>query len=73
MTPQQGKILQYLRKHGSIEPLEGLHQCGSYRLAARIYELRQMGHKIETVLVRTIGGDRIAQYHYMGGPKDGKH
>jgi len=44
-------ILEYMRKNGSITPLEALHHCGCFRLGARIFDLKDMGVPIETVMV----------------------
>lgn len=48
MSPQCRMILRYLHHHGSITPLQALRVCKSFRLSARILELRQAGHKITT-------------------------
>ena len=45
------KVLGYLKKHGSITPMEALREFGCYRLGARIYDLRQSGVKIKTEFV----------------------
>lgn len=52
MMTQSEMILEYLKKHGSITPLEALEECGSMRLSARIKELRDGGHNIVTVNVQ---------------------
>ena len=44
-----------------ITALEALRECGSLRLAARIADLRFMGHDIESRMV-TINGKRVARY-----------
>ena len=38
----------HLRKEGSINPMEALNRYGCFRLASRIYELRDKGMKIKT-------------------------
>lgn len=53
MTQNQ-KILQHLKLHGSITPVEALRDYGCMRLAARIANLRQSGHKIAAELVTGI-------------------
>lgn len=45
------KILEYMRQHGSITPMEALREFGCYRLGARIYDLRRSGVRIKTELV----------------------
>ena len=44
-------ILRHLKERGSITPLEALYLYGCMRLGARIWELRQAGHKIKKVMV----------------------
>lgn len=45
---QKNRILGHLRRHKTINPLQALDKYGCYRLAARISELREQGHKILT-------------------------
>jgi hypothetical protein len=44
-------ILAHLKKHRSIMPLQALNLYGIYRLGARIFDLRNDGHKIETQMI----------------------
>ena len=37
-------VLEYLREHQTITPLEAFSKLGCYRLGARIYDLRCEGH-----------------------------
>lgn len=60
---QTDAILGYLKRRRTITPLEALDQLGCYRLAARVNELRAMGHGIETHMVEK-NGKRFAQYRY---------
>lgn len=43
---QSDDILAYLRRNGSISPLEALNDLGVFRLAARVRELRLDGYLI---------------------------
>lgn len=43
---QNEMILDYLRKEGSITQAEAINRFGCYRLGARVWELKQRGHKI---------------------------
>lgn len=52
---QNERILNHLKAHGSITPLEALDRYGCFRLAARIGELRSKGHGIDTDTVRRNG------------------
>ena len=45
------QVLEYLKRHGSITPMDALREFGCYRLGARIYDLRREGVKIRTRLV----------------------
>lgn len=40
---QRQRVLDYMREHGCINPLESWQQIGVYRLAARINELHKSG------------------------------
>lgn len=45
------RVLEHLKKHKSITPLEALNEFGCYRLGARIWDLRRDGHHIDTEIV----------------------
>lgn len=70
-TTQCGRLLEYLRKHGKINPLEAWQELGIYRLAARCHDLRCSGHDIikATVSVQNRFGEdcRVAEYRMIGG------
>ena len=57
---QSTRILTHLRR-GPITPLQALDKYGCLRLAARINDLRDRGHKIETEIVKA-GDKRYARY-----------
>jgi hypothetical protein len=61
---QELRILQYLQK-ADITPLQALDKFGCFRLAARISDLRDRGHKIETTMIDQ-GDKRFASYHLQG-------
>lgn len=60
MTQQQ-MILEHLKAYGSIDPAEAFNRLGIYRLGARIFDLRQEGHPIETIIQQR-NGVRWATY-----------
>ena len=60
---QKLHVLNYIKRHGSITPMEALNSFGCMRLASRINELRCEGHAIETRMLSK-GGKRWAQYHF---------
>lgn len=48
---QKEMVLEYLKTHRGITPLEALDMFGCFRLAAVICELRKDGYDIETEMV----------------------
>jgi len=64
---QEERVLKYLEEFNSINALQALRDCGVFRLSARIYNLRQDGHDIETKRVNVTNryGEQvsIAEYH----------
>jgi len=65
---QNQAIIMELRKRGDAgyTPLDALYGVGCFRLAARIEELRHLGHNITTTIETTQGtGKRIARYRLI--------
>ena len=64
------RILDYLKRHGSITSVEAFQYFGITRLAARIKELRDKGYLIDTVMLNGVnryGEDvRFAKYVWKG-------
>ena len=58
---QTERILNYLSKNKRITPIEALDKFGCFRLAARISDLRKLGHTIWTDNV-TKNGKTFASY-----------
>jgi hypothetical protein len=54
-------VLDHLKK-APITPIDALHLYGCFRLAARIYELREDGHQIHTNRVLNSDGNPYAEY-----------
>lgn len=50
---QAAAVLAYLKQRGAIDPMTALSALGIYRLAARIWDLRQAGEEIETTTTRS--------------------
>ena len=63
MTQAQ-RILALLRRNGEsgVTAIEMLEEVGSFRLAARIFELRAMGHLIDSEPWRTPSGKVVSRY-----------
>jgi hypothetical protein len=45
---QNDMVLDYLKRFGSITPIEALADLGIMRLGARCYDLKKEGHDIIT-------------------------
>jgi hypothetical protein len=60
---QKDQIFNHLKRHGHITPLEALNLYGCFRLAARVNDLRDEGHAIETDMIER-NGKKLARYRY---------
>jgi hypothetical protein len=58
---QTETILAHLQAGGSITPIDALREYGVFRLAARINDLREAGHDVQT-LCETDGKKKWARY-----------
>lgn len=67
-TPQALEVLTYLKQHQTITQMEATHKLLCIRLAARIKELRDAGHIIETIREqsRQKKNTYYAKYLYKG-------
>jgi hypothetical protein len=61
VNSQNSIILSHLLGGGSLTSLDALHLCGCLRLSARIYDLRAMGHNIESERV-CVNGKYVSRY-----------
>lgn len=61
---QCGKILDYIKKHGSITSLEAIEdeEIRCMRLASRIHDLKDKGWDIVSRRIKTKSGKYVAQY-----------
>lgn len=63
---QANKILEYMKKHGSITSLEAFQKIGCTRLSGRIFDLKRRGYNIvkdmQDVPTRTGETTRVAVY-----------
>ena len=66
---QAKDILTYLKTFKNITSHEARLIFGCDRLASRIFELRELGHKITTTRFETETGARPARYIYNGDTK----
>lgn len=58
---QSARILGFLAHGNSLTPIAALAKFGCFRLGARIYGLKQRGHKIKSEIVER-NGKRVARY-----------
>ncbi len=63
---QAKRILNYLRQGHSLTPLEALDYFQCFRLGARIWELKQIGHDIVKEMVKLPSGKYVAEYRLRG-------
>lgn len=59
---QANAILDYMSKGNTITGIEALNLFGCFRLPARIADLKKVGHKIKSEMVKLANGKRVAQY-----------
>lgn len=64
MKKSAADVLELLRKRGEVgvTGLDALTAVGCWRLGARVWDLRAEGHVIESTLVTTPSGKRVARY-----------
>jgi hypothetical protein len=66
VNTQNAQILQHMKNCGSVTPYVALKRFGCMRLAARIRDLRDGGHVINSVIVSR-NGKRYAAYSLVEG------
>jgi hypothetical protein len=59
---QEKKILAHLKRGHVLTPLSALNLFDCMRLSARVYGLRRRGHRIDSAIVKTAKGKRVAVY-----------
>ena len=45
---QEQRILDYMKRNNTINPLQSWVECGVYRLSAVIFNLKKKGYEIES-------------------------
>ena len=63
---QQEKVLEYIKKHGSITPMEAFSELGITRLAARVNEMGRKGIILERARVNAKNryGESVSYMRY---------
>lgn len=71
MTQHQ-RIVEYMRKNGSITALQAMLNLGCMRLSSRISELKKQGYKIKSEFVEDKNryGDKVHYKRYSLIPDD---
>lgn len=59
---QNARILSFLKNGGRLTPKDALRMFGSFRLSARIFELREQGWPIESVWVQVGPRQFVAEF-----------
>lgn len=63
MKPGTRAVLRFLEANpDGITPVDALVHVGSFRLGARIWELRRDGYSIVSTIERTPSGKHISRY-----------
>ena len=65
-TTQNELILEHLKQHGKINWLEAFEHYNSSRLAARIYDLKQVGYNIQKYNKTLKNKKTVAEYKLLG-------
>ena len=71
-TSQTASILYHLENHGSLTAIEALELFSCFRLAARVADLREAGHAIQTEMRTMKDGKKIAVYSLPKIQKQGE-
>ena len=59
---QESLVLRALLAGESVTPMDALRRWGIFRLAARVFRLRQKGFPVLTRMAEMAGGKRVAVY-----------
>ncbi len=71
---QADRVLSYLERGKSITTLDAFKELGITRLGARIFELRQQGHPVQSnrlTVTNRFGEDCSISEYYIGEQSNG--
>ena len=72
---QCDKIIEYMKKYGSITQAEAYIDIGCFRLASRICDLKRKGYQIKCEMIKVKNRDdeevQIAKYSLVGVVNEG--
>ena len=71
-SSQSAKILWHLQNIGPVTALQAMDLFNCMRLAARVADLREAGHDIQTDMKRLKNGKKIAVYSIAKIQKQGE-
>ena len=71
-SSQSAKILWHLQNIGPVTALQAMDLFNCMRLAARVADLREAGHDIQTDMKRLKNGKKIAVYSIPKIQKQGE-
>lgn len=63
---QNQEILSHLKTGAALTQLEALNKFGSFRLASRIYDLKQEGWPIHCDRIKVNSGKTVGHYYLHG-------
>ena len=66
---QNEMILQYLKTGKTLTPIEALDMFGCFRLASRVYDLKQAGWPV-TCDKRDVGNGKVVGHYTLVNNKD---
>ena len=69
LQTQNSRILKALQAGDKLTPLAALKRFGSFRLGARIFEIREAGYNVKREFVKR-GGKHVAQYSLWATPDE---
>lgn len=72
MESQNKRILNYLKRGHRMTPMDALELFGCFRLAARVYDLRQEGHNISKQIIELSNGVNVAEYYLQSSNTSSK-
>lgn len=76
MNSQNERLLNYLKTHKTINPLEAWSELGIYRLGARVWDLRAMGYNIQQDRIKVFNRFkevcRVAEYRLFDEVSQGE-
>lgn len=69
---QTQQLLELLLRRGyrGVTPTDALEVIGSFRLAARVWDLRHAGHDVRRDMIRLPNGKSVARYTLIAPPPE---